>query len=50
MGFLSKKKDEGEESSRNALFGSRKKSDKGPAQSNPCMWPPGASDDTADVP
>lgn len=37
MGFLSKKKDDGDESNRNALFGSRKKSEKAPAQSNPCM-------------
>jgi hypothetical protein len=36
MGFLSKKKDDGEDSNRNALFGSRKKSEKAPAQSNPC--------------
>ena len=36
MGFLSKKKDDGEDSNRTALFGSRKKSDKAPTQSNPC--------------
>lgn len=40
MGFLSKKKDDGDEGNRNALFGSRKKSDKAPAASNPCRWPP----------
>jgi hypothetical protein len=36
MGVFSKKKDDGDDGNRTALFGSRKKSDKAPAQSNPC--------------
>lgn len=38
MGFLSKKKDEGDESSRSKLFGSRK--EKSPAAQNPYAAPP----------
>ncbi|KAL1594688.1 Protein transport protein S9 plasma membrane t-SNARE [Nothophoma quercina] len=41
MGFLSKKKDDGDEGNRNALFGSRKKSEKAPTQSNPYAAAPG---------
>jgi hypothetical protein len=37
MGLFSKNKDDGDEGNRNALFGNRKKSEKAPTQSNPCM-------------
>jgi len=48
MGFLSKKKDESEESNRSALFGNRKKKD-GPAAPNPYAAPP-ANDPYAQPP
>lgn len=48
MGFLSKKKDEGEDSSRSALFGGRKKKD-APAAQNPYAAPP-ANDPYAQPP
>ncbi|KAF1842723.1 uncharacterized protein K460DRAFT_367681 [Cucurbitaria berberidis CBS 394.84] len=40
MGFLSKKKDEGEDGGRSALFGSRKKGKSSPAAQNPYAAPP----------
>lgn len=48
MGFLSKKKDAGDDdSNRKALFGSRK--EKAAPASNPCMSQPSSIDDTSDA-
>lgn len=49
MGFLSKKKDDGEDSNRSALFGSRKKDKNSPAAQNPYAAPP-ANDPYAQPP
>ena len=49
MGFLSKKKDDGDEGNRNALFGSRKKSEKATPQSNPCTSLPSTCNDTSNA-
>lgn len=49
MGFLSKKKDEGEDGNRSALFGSRKKDKGSPAAQNPYAAPP-ANDPYAQPP
>jgi hypothetical protein len=49
MGFLSKKKDDGEDSNRGALFGGRKKKDT-PAAQNPYAAPPLAKDPYAQPP
>lgn len=49
MGFLSKKKDEGEDSNRSALFGNRKKEKSSPAAQNPYAAPP-ANDPYAQAP